>query len=515
MNRESKSASGFELNLHTPLLDIIGCELPIIGAGMGGVARADLAAAVTNKGGLGTLGMVRESPDFIRSQVAELRNKTDKPFSVNIIPAATDRHLLQSQLECLIDLRVPVVTLFWDVDHEVIDRLKQASITVIHQVGSTEEGLKARVAGADVLIAQGCEAGGHIHGTTVLQNLLPALCADSTIPVVAAGGIANGQQMLAALALGAQGICLGTALLATDESNAHQIHKTGVVQATGEDTICTDEFFINWPERAKVRVLKNPITAGVVLQQDSGKQIHSRAIGTQDGKPVYLYSTDSPLQGASGSLELMPLYSGQSCAQIDAIVSVATRIDSILAEANRCYRDLSKITQRFSSAESVEQASSPCSRGEISSNYDGYADITEIREVLESLLAAERAGARVCAHSMKIAPDSAWLEFLRAVHRDEANSCGLILECIALLSLDPHDRVGDFVEKCLAITDFTERMHLLNKGQKWVVRMLEGLLPRLKSEPIRQRLLAMKKEHLENIQSLSQRLGEAETFRQS
>ncbi len=506
MNAIDSSLLWAELNLHTPLLDIIGCEIPVIGAGMGGVARAELAAAVSNKGGLGTLGMVREEPEFIFDQVEQLRSLCSKPFSVNLIPSATDRKLLAKQVDCLVELDVPIVTLFWDVDFELIERFKNESFIVIHQVGSEEDGIKARAAGADVLIAQGFEAGGHVRGKTVLQNLLPVLSRNSAIPVVAAGGIATGAQLLAAFSLGAQGICLGTALLATEESNAHQIHKTQVVQAGAEDTVYSEKFSINWPEKAPVRVLTNAVTDGIVVEHEGVKKARCREIGQQDGKPIYLFSTDSPLRGATGALDLMPMYAGQSCAQIDSINSVAGRIGSILDEAKIIYQQLG-FSGRADATDSKELASNPCFAHEVSGSYGGFADYEEIKDSLNTLLAAERAGAKVCALSMAMAPDESWLEFLKSIHRDEVDSCRLILQCMHLLGMEPHSEVGDFVDKCLSIPEFYPRMELLNKGQKWVLKQLESLLPRLESDSLRQRLVTMQQEHVWNVARLKTQLA--------
>ncbi len=506
MKANDFSLSHAELNLHTPLLDILNCDIPVIGAGMGGVARAELAVAVSAMGGLGTLGMVREEPEFIVSQVEKYRSQCKKEFSVNIIPAATDKSLLAKQVDCLIELEVPVVTLFWDVDFDLVERLKSESITVIHQVGSEDDALKARAAGVDILIAQGYEAGGHIRGKTALQNLLPVLCRNSAIPIVAAGGIASGAQLLAAFSLGAQGVCLGTALLATDESNAHQLHKTQVVQARAEDAVYSESFIINWSEKAPVRVIKNPVTDGIVVEHEGVRKARCREIGQQDGKPIYLFSTDSPLRGATGALDLMSMYAGQSCEQIDSIESVARRIDSILDEARIIYQQLG-FTGRVAANSVEDLSSSPCFANEISGSYGGFADYEEIRETLNTLLAAERAGARVCALSMALAPDDVWLEFLRSVHRDEADSCQLILQCMHLLGVEPHDEVGDFEQKCLAIPEFYERMKLLNKGQEWVVKKLEDLLPRLESDSLRRRLTLMRQEHIWNVARLNTQLS--------
>lgn len=152
--------------------------------------------------------------------------------------------------------------------------------------------------------------------------------------------------------------------------------------------------------------------------------------------------------------------------------------------------------------EEVELASNPCFIGEVNELYGGYADMNEVKTILLSLLAAERAGAQVCAFSLDDASSEDWKSALIEVHKDEVASCKLIIDCLESLNIIPHDEVGDFVEKCMSISDFIERMSLLNKGQAWVVRKLDEILPRLQSEPVRGKLLQMKKEHQENIATM-------------
>ncbi|MGH8815711.1 MAG: nitronate monooxygenase, partial [Achromobacter pestifer] len=148
----------------SPACDLLGSTLPIVLAGMGGVARSELVAAVTAAGGFGFLGMVREPPELIRGEVARLRRGGHQRFGVNIIPAATDAALLEQQVATCIALAVPVVGTFWTLDEQVTRRLREAGITVVHQVGSLDEAVAAAQAGVDIIIAQGCEAGGHVRG---------------------------------------------------------------------------------------------------------------------------------------------------------------------------------------------------------------------------------------------------------------------------------------------------------------------------------------------------------------
>jgi nitronate monooxygenase len=190
-------------SLRTPLCDILGCEVPILQAGMGGPARHELAVAVARAGGFGMLGMVRESPNLIVREVKALQAVTNRPFAVNLIPAATDPDLLRVEMDACLDLRVPAFTFFWDPVPSAIERAKSAGALVLHQVGSLQAAREAEAAGADVLIAQGVEAGGHVHGTTGALVLTEQIAREAKVPVVASGGFATGASLVAALALGA------------------------------------------------------------------------------------------------------------------------------------------------------------------------------------------------------------------------------------------------------------------------------------------------------------------------
>lgn len=323
--------------LRTPLCALLGCELPILLAGMGGVARHRLAAAVARAGGFAVLGMVREPVSRIRDEVMALRALCSGPFAVNLIPAATPAALLKQQVAACAALEVPAMVLFWEVDQQLVRHLKEEGIQVIYQVGSREDAQQALAAGADVLIAQGHEAGGHVRGTTGTLSLLAELVPLSPVPVVAAGGIANGRTLAAALALGAQGVSLGSAFVATAEANAHPHHQQRLIAGGADDTVYTQQFSVNWHEAAPVRVLANRVTRGEYDHLLAGDRPRAGtelpAIGRQDGQPVYLFSTDSPLADASGRLDDMALYAGQSCAQIHAVIPAAQRIEELIMEA--------------------------------------------------------------------------------------------------------------------------------------------------------------------------------------
>jgi nitronate monooxygenase len=328
-NKENKNS------LHTPLCDLLECQYPILQAGMGGVARSELAAAVSAAGGFGCLGMVRESPELIAREIANVRELTDRPFGVNLIPSSTDPALFESELAVCLEAKVHTMVYFWDVIPTAVEKAKAAGCRVIYQVGSVKAALEAEAAGADAVIAQGVEAGGHIHGSISSLVLLPQIADALKIPVIGSGGFASGASLVAALALGAQGIHCGTAFLATHESFAHDIHKQRVVATQSADTVYTDAFAINWPPDSPVRVIANEVTdsLGDKLLGYDPEQIGREVIADEEGRPIYLFSTDSPLRTMTGDLERLALFGGQVSGQINKIQSAAELIARIMDEA--------------------------------------------------------------------------------------------------------------------------------------------------------------------------------------
>lgn len=294
------------------------------------------------------LGMVREDPALIEREVKALRAATARRFAVNVIPAATAPELLDRQIGLCLDLGVTDFTFFWDVMPAVIDRVKKRGSRVLHQIGTVAAAWQAVDAGADILVAQGVEAGGHVHGRTGTLALVEEIAGRHRLPVVASGGIATGAGLVAALALGAQGIQCGTAFLATTESFAHEYHKRRVVAAAGSDTVLTDIFVLNWPAHAAVRVIGNSVTAKLgfdLMGHDPGK-LPREVIGHERERPLYRYSTDSPLRITTGDLEAMALFAGQSAGAITDIVPAGERLRRIVAEAEACLSRLSPAAVR-------------------------------------------------------------------------------------------------------------------------------------------------------------------------
>mgnify|MGYP000921704925 FL=1 len=333
--------------LHTPVCTLLGCDVPILLAGMGGVARSELVAAVAEAGGYGILGMVRETPQLIAEEIAAVRARTARPFAVNLIPAATDPALLDAELGVCLDLGVQAMCFFWDVVPAAVARAKAAGCLVLHQVGSLKAALAAEAAGADVLIVQGVEAGGHVHGTVSALVLVEQVVRAVKLPVIASGGFATGASLIAAVALGAQGIHCGTAFLATVESFAHEEHKARVLAAMAEDTVHTDIYALNWPPNTPVRVIRNSVIEGLGpnLMGHRPDLLPREVIAAEDGRPLLRYSTDSPLRTTTGNLEAMAIYAGQSVSLIDSLPTAAVRVAAIMDEARIALARLAVLTK--------------------------------------------------------------------------------------------------------------------------------------------------------------------------
>ncbi|WP_321848843.1 nitronate monooxygenase [Burkholderia diffusa] len=470
--------------LHRPVCDLLGCAWPIVLAGMGGVARAELASAVSAAGGFGFLGMVREPVALIRREVEQVRAATERPFGVNLIPASTPPELLDAQIGACIELRVPVVALFWDVMPAVVRRLRDAGVRVVHQVGSLDDARAAEAAGAQALIVQGQEAGGHVRGDRPLAELLPEVIRATRLPVLAAGGIVDGADVAAAMALGAQGAVMGTAFIATHESFAHAYHQQRIVDAREGDTLLTDIFHINWPRGARVRVLPSSVTRGERGDPFNDERV---VIGDEEGRPIYLFSTDSPLRTMTGDVEAMALYAGTGAGRIRAIESAGDVLRRIVRDA----------------AAIVEKGAAVSPTGEASE------DRTALLAALDELLEAERAGARVASETAaEVTEDPELHRLIAHIRQDEAHWCSVLVDAIRTLGATPTRATGAFHEKAMAIDDLAERMAFLNRGQRWVVRKLQALLPALADPDIHHALSLMLVAHEKNVGAVDAQLRE-------
>jgi len=238
------------MSLRTLLCDLLEIEHPILLAGMGGVSYAELAAAVSNAGGYGVLGMAGTSPDFIRAQMRQVKALTDKPFGVDLLAASPES--LTASVDIIIEEGASAFIAGLGVPMPIMEKLKTAGLKVMVVCGAVKHAMKAEQAGCDAVICQGGEGGGH----TGLVGTLPlvAQAVDAVkIPVAAAGGLYDGRGLAAALALGAQGVWMGTRFIASAEAHAGELYRRTIVGASDDDTVRTRCY-----SGKPMRVKKNP-----------------------------------------------------------------------------------------------------------------------------------------------------------------------------------------------------------------------------------------------------------------
>lgn len=241
------------MTLHTPLCDLLDVQHPIMQAGMGGVAYAELVAAVCNAGGYGVLGMAGRSPDFIREEMRKVRKLTDRPFGVDLLAASPES--LTASVEIIIAEGASSFIAGLGVPMPIMEKLKAAGLKVMVVCGAVKHAVKAEQAGCDAVICQGGEGGGHTGLVGTLPLVSQAVEAVK-IPVVAAGGISDGRGLAAALALGAQGVWIGTRFIASTEAHAGQAYREAVVAAQDVDTVRTRCY-----SGKPMRVMSNPYVA--------------------------------------------------------------------------------------------------------------------------------------------------------------------------------------------------------------------------------------------------------------
>jgi nitronate monooxygenase len=309
--------------LRTRLCDLLGIEHPIISAPMAGSTDATLAAAVSAAGGLGMLGASLSSPEWLREQIERIRQHTDRPFGVGFITSAPDTDVLMS---VALEHRVPVISHSFADATEYIREASALGLTTMVQVQTVAQARAAAQAGADVIAAQGMEAGGHTGMVSATLPLVPAVIdAVGGIPVVAAGGIADGRGLAAVLMLGADGVWMGTRFVASVESTGQEWNKQQIVQAGTDDFILTRIYdIINdapFPEEIAERILRNQFTATWHGRED---EIVAR-------KQELRSQLDAA--SAAGDTTITHVLAGSSAGLVHGIEPAADIVRRIVAEA--------------------------------------------------------------------------------------------------------------------------------------------------------------------------------------
>jgi enoyl-[acyl-carrier protein] reductase II len=306
------------MSFENKITQLFNIQLPIIQAGMVWASGWELASAVSNAGGLGILGAGSMYPDILRAEIQKTKAATNKPFAVNLPMLYPD---LQAHINIIIDEKVPIV--FTSAGNPKIwtATLKEAGIIVVHVVSSALFAQKAEAAGCDAVVAEGFEAGGHNgREETTTMVLIPLVHKAVKIPVIAAGGIATGAQMLAAFALGAEAVQIGSRFVCSTESCAHIHFKKAILDAGEGDTQ------LGLKQLAPVRLLKNDFALSILAleREGQGKEELTAFLGRGRAKKG-MYEGDMK----DGELEI-----GQVSAMIEKIKPAAEIIDEIWKDFN-------------------------------------------------------------------------------------------------------------------------------------------------------------------------------------
>jgi nitronate monooxygenase len=326
--------------VRTSLCDLLGIEVPVVLAPMGGAVTPTLAATVSNAGALGMLPLTWTPPEEIAPVVEETRELTERPFGVNL-GLAWDQH---ERLALALTAGVPVISFFWGDASVLIGEAREAGAIVFVTVGTAAEGQAAVAAGADVVVAQGWEAGGHVWGTVATLALVPRVVdAVAPVPVVAAGGIADGRGLAAVLALGAVGAWVGTRFLAAREAAIHPDYRSRILAAGEADTFYGTLFDRGWPD-APHRVLRN---STVEAWERAGRPAPGSRPGEADepasrtdGSPINRYASSTPTSAMSGNIEPLPHWAGQGVGLVTSEESAANIVRSLVTEAEAVVRSL-------------------------------------------------------------------------------------------------------------------------------------------------------------------------------
>lgn len=312
------------------ITELLGIEYPIIQGGMAWVATNELAAAVSEAGGLGIIAAGNAPGDFVKREIRELKKKTSKPFGVNIM-------LLSPFVEEVVDIiceeGVPVVTTGAGNPGKYLEKFKEKGIKIIPVVPSVALAKRLEKQGVDAIIVEGTEAGGHI-GELTTMTLVPQVCDAVKLPVIAAGGIADGRGFIAAIALGAEGVQIGTRFVCSTEAKVHQNYKEALLSAKDRDAVVTGR-----STGHPVRVIKNRFTREFLEMEKAGATVEELEASGAGKLRIAVVEGDV----VNGSV-----MSGQIAGMIKDIKSCSDIIDGLTAEAH----NVLKRVQKFSGGES-------------------------------------------------------------------------------------------------------------------------------------------------------------------
>ena len=335
----STGFSPLESAYRNMLKDILKIEKPIIQAPMAGAAGPKLVAAVANAGGFGVIPLWHETSEQVRDGIGDVRKLTDRGFAVNLNLSFP----YEDKLDVCIEEGVFAVSLFWGDACSATKKAKDNGLTVLVSVGSAAEAEKAVACGADVIVTQGWESGGHVWGSVATLALVPAVVdAVGDTPVVAAGGIADARGLAAVMMLGAQGAWIGTRFLASHEATVHPTYREKILQASESQTAWAHDLYdISWPDSHHRTLRNHTFEAWEAAGNPApGNRPNEGVIvgHSHTGEPVLNYQCYTPRLGSEGDIEAMSLWSGQGVAMVREIQPASQIVDEITAGAERIIR---------------------------------------------------------------------------------------------------------------------------------------------------------------------------------
>nr|WP_035268325.1 enoyl-[acyl-carrier-protein] reductase FabK [Desulfitibacter alkalitolerans] len=302
--------------MKTRITQILGIKYPIFQGGMAWIATGELAGAVSKSGGLGIIGAGNAPPEIVEKEIEKVRKITDKPFGVNVYYLSP---YVEEIIKLVIDKKVPVITTGAGNPGKHLAALKEAQVKVFPVVASVALAKRLERSGVDGIIAEGMECGGHIGEITTMA-LVPQIVDAVDIPVIAAGGIADGRGMLAAVALGAEGVQIGTRFICSTECIADDAYKNEIIKAKDRDTVVTGV------HGHHVRCIKNKLTKEFIKRVESGVSIEE--LGELGAGKLKAAAID-------GDIEMGSIMAGQVCAMINDIKPVETIINELIEGYNK------------------------------------------------------------------------------------------------------------------------------------------------------------------------------------
>lgn len=317
----------------TPFTRLLGCGVPIQQAGFGSSLNVELAAAVSGAGGLGMLGGALADEAALDAGCDAVERLTGAPVGVNYIEPFFAREGHRGRLE-LAARRCALVEFFYgEPDAELVELIHAGPALASWQVGSVEEARRAEAAGADLVVLQGIEAGGHVRATRGLFPMLAEALEVLSVPVLAAGGIGSPRTMAAALAAGAAGVRLGTRFVATEEADFHADYQALLVEADGDATVYGERFHVVW-EDAPHRVLRRSLAAAEALDGEVAATMSAGA----ERIDVPRFAGLAPVADAEGDVEAMACFAGEGVGSIERVRPAAEVVREFSAEAARLLR---------------------------------------------------------------------------------------------------------------------------------------------------------------------------------